>query len=88
MDRGHLWTDFQLLNSTWARAVAGADWTDSTAFRFRVSSAAGASRARLMSNRSVKVFEKLEVEYNIPWPLIYAFRCVRSRLPSLLVRWS
>lgn len=74
MDRGHAWSDYTLLNSTWSRAVGSATWTDSTLVRFRVSS----SRTSRSVARSVKVFSNLHVEYSVPWPLVYIFRSVSS----------
>lgn len=73
MDRGQAWTDLTLLNSTWRRAVGTSSWTDATLVRFRV-----AGRNIKTSSRSVQIFSHLQVEYAVPWPLIYIFTCAPS----------
>lgn len=65
MDRGSAWSEYQLLNSLWSRAVSKADWTDASQVRFRVKP----SKNNRLANRSVKVFESLHIEYVIPPPL-------------------
>lgn len=76
MDKGSTWSDYQLLNSLWSRAVAKADWTDASQVRFRVKP----SRNNRLANRSVRVFETLQIEYVIPQPLGLIFACVKFSL--------
>lgn len=71
MDRGlgSVWSDFQLLNTAWTRAIGKATWTDVGSLRLRLKP----SRGSKYSSRSVKVFNNLQIEYNVPSPLGFIF---------------
>lgn len=76
MDKGigsNNWSDFQLLNSNWNRSIQESNWIDSTIIRFRFKSTTTHRGSRNLSTRSVKVFENLQIEYNVPSTLTYIF---------------
>ncbi|KAL8286180.1 hypothetical protein RQP46_004668 [Phenoliferia psychrophenolica] len=86
MDRGLAWTDFQLLNSTWRRAVGpDNEWTDPTLVRFRV-----AGRNVQPSSRSVKVFSHLQIEPEtmMSYSNIFTFLLQVRRAKHLIDRLS